>query len=186
MKHWVSFVGMMLGILLMGCSAPGSSQAPKTPSEQLNSSPPVSQEPAKQGQSLPISAKATLAGKEIQLEVAKTAQQQAMGLMYRQSLADNQGMLFPFNPPQPVSFWMKNVSIPLDMVFLNKGVVQGISANVPPCPRTPCPTYGPGTIVDQVIELRGGRAAELNLKVGDSVTIEQVDTNTQSSTRSRQ
>ncbi|MBV8887803.1 MAG: DUF192 domain-containing protein [Chroococcidiopsidaceae cyanobacterium CP_BM_RX_35] len=132
------------------------------------------------GQTLPISARATIAGHRIGLEVAQTPQQQATGLMYRTSLADDRGMLFPFNPPQSVNFWMENTLIPLDMIFLQQGVVKAIAPQVPPCKSYPCPTYGPKTLVDQVIELRGGRAAQLGLKVGDRVKIDFLDsTNSQ-------
>jgi hypothetical protein len=124
---------------------------------------------------LPISALAEMAGQKISLEVARTPEEQAMGLMYRTSLAPDRGMLFAFNPPRPVSFWMKNVSIPLDMVFLRNGEVKAIAANVPPCTTTPCPSYGPEIAIDQVIELRGGRAAELGLKVGDRVSVKFLD-----------
>ena len=132
----------------------------------------ISVNPRLPGQTLPISAQAIIAGHTIGLEVAKTPQQQAIGLMYRTSLADNRGMLFPFNPPQPVSFWMENTLIPLDMIFLQHGVVKAIDPQVPPCTTNPCPTYGPKVPVDQVIELRGGRAAQLGLKVGDQVKID--------------
>jgi uncharacterized membrane protein (UPF0127 family) len=107
----------------------------------------------------------------IELEIAKTPEQQQIGLMYRTSLADNRGMLFPFSPPRPVSFWMKNVSINLDMIFLRDGVIQAIESNVPPCQNDPCTTYGPNVEIDQVIELRGGRSAELKLKQGDLIKI---------------
>lgn len=175
---------LMLGFLLLGCSSPVSDTDGKTNAQQLPSatsqpSPsPTAQKVENLGQSLPVSATATMAGTKIQLEVAQTPEQQAMGLMYRTSLADDRGMLFVFNPPRPVGFWMKNTLIPLDMVFLRKGVVMDISANVPPCTTDPCPTYGPGRPVDQVIELRAGRAKELGLKVGDRVTIQKLDKNT--------
>jgi len=124
------------------------------------------------GQLLPITAEADLAGTIIQLEVAETRQQQALGLMYRTELADDRGMLFPFEFPRRASFWMKNVPISLDMIFLLDGQVQAIAENVPPCEAEPCPTYGPGALlVDQVIELRGGRAAEIGLEPGDTVEI---------------
>lgn len=127
---------------------------------------------------LPISATAEMAGQQISLEVARTPQEQAMGLMYRTSLDPDRGMLFSFGWPQPVSFWMKNTKIPLDMVFLLKGQVKAIEANVPPCTTNPCPSYGPQTLIDQVIELRGGRAAELGLKAGDQVIIKFLEKNT--------
>ena len=123
------------------------------------------------GQVLPITAQATLAGETFDLEVAKTSEEQQLGLMHRNALPDNRGMLFPFSPARPVAFWMKNVPVGLDMVFVYQGQVQGI-AEAPPCTADPCPTYGPGRqLVDNVIELRIGRAAELGLEPGDSVEI---------------
>ena len=182
-----SLLGIALSVLLMGCSQPapessqaGSSNDPTLPA--VVSPVPVN---TSQGQELPMSAIAIIAGTPIALEVAKTPQQQATGLMYRMSLAKNRGMLFPFDPPQSVSFWMKNVAINLDMIFLRDGKVQAIEANVPPCTTLPCPTYGPdATLVDQVIELRGGRAAELGLKVGDAIAIQFLDAGTEQAPQS--
>ncbi len=123
------------------------------------------------GQTLPISAFAMIGDRSFELEVARTEQQQATGLMYRKSLANNRGMLFTFEPPQPVRFWMKNTLIPLDMIFLRNGKVVAIAAAVPSCKTKTCPTYGTPSPIDQVIELRGGRAKEIGLKVGEQVKI---------------
>jgi uncharacterized membrane protein (UPF0127 family) len=109
---------------------------------------------------------------KINLEVAETPEQQELGLMYRTALPDDRGMLFPFSPPRPVTFWMKNTPVALDMVFLLKGVVKYIAASTPPCKFDPCPTYGTNTPIDQVIELRAGRADQLGLKVGDHLKFE--------------
>lgn len=126
-----------------------------------------------QGQILPVTAKVELGGQNIGLEVARTPQQQATGLMFRESLPDDRGMLFPFEPARPVSFWMKNVSIPLDMVFIHDGEIVALSREVPPCQADPCPTYGPASqVVDYVLELRGGLATVLGLQIGDPVEIE--------------
>ena len=124
------------------------------------------------GQVLPISARTRIANRPIELEVAKTVEQQDIGLMYRTSLPDDRGMLFEFKSPQRVSFWMKNCQISLDMIFLRDGVVEAIELSAPPCTADPCPSYKPDTAVDRVIELRGGRAAELGIKVGDRIEIE--------------
>jgi uncharacterized membrane protein (UPF0127 family) len=150
----------LLSWVLLGCHAPIS--GPQTQAA-----------PTQAGQVLPISAQAKIGQQVINLEVAQTPRQQALGLMYRRSLAPNQGMLFAFDPPRPVSFWMKNTKIPLDMIFLRQGKVMAIVANVPPCTATPCPVYGPEppVAIDQVIELRGGRSAELGLAVGDRVSV---------------
>ena len=83
------------------------------------------------GQVLPISAEATIAGETIELEVAETPRQQQLGLMFRKELPDNRGMLFPFSQPRPARFWMRNVPVGLDMIFLYQGEVQGI-AEAPP------------------------------------------------------
>ncbi|MDJ0555900.1 MAG: DUF192 domain-containing protein [Microcoleaceae cyanobacterium MO_207.B10] len=121
---------------------------------------------------LPISAQANFSGQTVNLEVAQNPLEQAIGLMFRTELPDDRGMLFSIDPPRIVNFWMRNVFINLDMVFLINGEVQAIFSNVPPCETEPCPTYGPNTPVDGVIELRGGRATELGLRVGDRIDIQ--------------
>jgi uncharacterized membrane protein (UPF0127 family) len=121
---------------------------------------------------LPITAVTTLGGEEIFLEVATTPQQQSLGLMYRDALPADRGMLFPLGRPRPASFWMRNVPVALDMVFVYQGQIVAVLSEVPPCAADPCPTYGPdGQLVDQVIELRAGRAAELGLATGDAVVV---------------
>jgi uncharacterized membrane protein (UPF0127 family) len=128
------------------------------------------------GQLLPVSVNTTIGDRGladssqiIGLEVANTPQEQATGLMFRTELPDDRGMLFPIVPAGNVRLWMKNVFIELDMVFLREGIVQAIIPNVPPCLSDTCPNYGPDVPVDGVIELKGGRAAELGLKVGDLI-----------------
>ncbi|PZD74348.1 hypothetical protein C1752_01141 [Acaryochloris thomasi RCC1774] len=149
------------GLLLLGCQSL-SNALPDVPAESA-------------GQFLPITAQAVMADQMIELEVARTGQQQATGLMHREPLPDNRGMLFPFPSARKVGFWMKNVPVPLDMVFLHQGQVVGIQNSAPPCTNRPCPVYGPQVPVDQVIELRAGRANELGLQVGDSVAVKDLE-----------
>lgn len=153
-----------VSVMLMGCTNPMSaaSGAPET------ASPPAS---VSLGQSLPLSAEVKVSDQIILLEVAQTPAQQQMGLMYRTSLAGDRGMVFPFSPARRVGFWMKNVSINLDMVFVRAGKIVAIESQVPPCTAEPCAVYGPDALVDQVVELRGGRAAELGIKVGDRFVV---------------
>ncbi len=171
----------LLGLccLLMACSSADSIEATSSPSApsaspsltaETNTADPTSMLTGP-GQVLPIAANAIIAGETFDLEVAATPRQQQLGLMHRKTLPDNRGMIFPFSPPRPARFWMKNVPVGLDMVFLYQGQVQGIF-EAPPCTADPCPTYGPGNLlVDNVIELRIGRAAELGLQAGDPVEI---------------
>lgn len=168
MSYFANLLGIGVSIFLLGCSP----TLPVANADATGNLASQSTLVASEGQVLPISARARIADRLIELEVTKTPEQQAMGLMYRTSLADDRGMLFEFKPARWVNFWMKNCKISLDMIFIRDGVVTAIQAGAPPCTAEPCPTYGPDTIIDRVIELRSGRAAELGLKVGDRIAIE--------------
>ena len=101
------------------------------------------------------------------VEVAKTTEEQAMGLMYRNRLAPDRGMIFPFDPPRDASFWMRNTLIPLDMIFVRAdGSIANIAANTVPYSEEPVPSDGP---VKAVLEIAGGRSAELGIEPGDIV-----------------
>ena len=101
------------------------------------------------------------------VEVASTAEQQSMGLMYRNRLDPDRGMIFPFDPPRDASFWMRNTLIPLDMIFVRAdGSIANIEANTVPYSEEPVTSAGP---VAAVLELAGGRSAELGIKPGDKV-----------------
>ena len=101
------------------------------------------------------------------VEIARTQEEQATGLMDRSQLAPDRGMIFPFDPPRDASFWMKNTLIPLDMIFVRTdGSIANIAANTVPLSLEPVPSEGP---VGAVLELAGGRAAELGIKPGDKV-----------------
>jgi uncharacterized membrane protein (UPF0127 family) len=169
-------LGLGLGIYLLGCAATSpvnSGDIAIIPQQETAKVPNDLKLAENLGQMLPISAQVRFAsGEVVQLEVTRTPEEQSLGLMYRRSLPDDRGMLFSFSPARPVSFWMKNVVIPLDMIFLRDGVVRAIATNVPPCKQEPCPTYGPDETIDQVIELRGGRAAQIGIKVGQQIKIE--------------
>lgn len=169
------FALILCGTVLVGCVPYTSDTLDSTPAQTTAPSVSDTNNPAFQGQILPITATAKVLGtdKIFALEVAKTPEQQQLGLMYREFLPDNRGMLFEFNPPRPVSFWMKNCLINLDMIFMRDGVVQAITRDVPPCESDPCPTYGPPSrvVIDQVIEIRGGLAQEVGLKEGDRIEV---------------
>lgn len=110
---------------------------------------------------------------KITLEIAKTPQQRERGLMYRTSMPQNQGMIFLFDQPQMLSFWMKNTLIPLDMVFLNQNKVVSIIENAPPCPKETlrCPSYNSGELADKVIELNAGIVKKIGIVRGTTLTI---------------
>lgn len=93
------------------------------------------------------------------LEVARTPEQVAQGLMFRESLAPSTGMVFLFDAPEPRSFWMKNCHFALDMVFaLKNGTIVDVLEGVPPCAADPCPSYPSRAPADTVVELTAGEA----------------------------
>ena len=101
------------------------------------------------------------------VEMAVTWPQQERGLMFRKSVAPNAGMLFDFMKESEQAFWMKNTLIPLDMLFIKAdGRIARIAANAKPLSTDSIPSYEP---VRAVLEIAGGRAAELGLKPGDQV-----------------
>jgi len=79
---------------------------------------PASNPKNEKAQYLPITARAEMGGRVINLEVTRSITEQSQGLMFRTTLPDDRGMLFNFDPPQAVSFWMQNVPVPLDIVFI--------------------------------------------------------------------
>jgi len=102
------------------------------------------------------------------VEVVDTPEGRAKGLMYRQELAPDAGMLFDFIDERPVSFWMRNTFIPLDMLFIGSdGVIRNIHVNARPHDATSIPSEGP---VRFVLEIPGGRSVELGIEAGDTVT----------------
>jgi uncharacterized protein len=166
----------ILSIIILGFSVPIRSTLAQAYKNLLLADSTVAPKSPVRGQKLPLTASISINNQNIQLEVARTPEEGRIGLMYRTELADDRGMLFVFEPAQPARFWMKNTLIPLDMIFIYRGVVQHIGTKIPPCKSDPCPDYGPerqGQPIDAVIELRGGRAAELKLKVGDSLQVRQ-------------
>ncbi len=101
------------------------------------------------------------------VEVADTPEAQARGLMFRTELGDNEGMIFPYDGTRAQSFWMKNTPLPLDIIYIGPDRrISNIAAETEPYSLEPVYSVGP---VLGVLELRGGRAAELGIEPGDLV-----------------
>jgi uncharacterized membrane protein (UPF0127 family) len=101
------------------------------------------------------------------VEVAATSEAQSRGLMFRTEMGPDEGMLFPTATPQFRSFWMKNTVIPLDIVFVGAdGLISNIAAMTTPYSLDPIPSDGAAIAV---LELNGGRAAELGITPGARV-----------------
>ncbi|MCQ1837028.1 DUF192 domain-containing protein [Neorhizobium galegae] len=101
------------------------------------------------------------------VELAFTDAQRERGLMYRKVMAPDAGMLFDFGTPRPVSMWMENTILPLDMLFIQgDGTISHIRENAVPYSRDIIDSRGP---VKFVLELNAGRSKSLGIKVGDKV-----------------
>ncbi|MBL6616216.1 MAG: DUF192 domain-containing protein [Reyranella sp.] len=108
-------------------------------------------------------------GREIKfdVELALNDAERSRGLMFREKLGPYDGMLFDFYQEAPVSFWMKNTLIPLDMVFIaGDGTVKHVHANATPLSTDSIPSQFP---VRAVLEINGGSARLLGIKPGDKV-----------------
>ncbi|HVX67835.1 MAG TPA: DUF192 domain-containing protein [Bryobacteraceae bacterium] len=109
-------------------------------------------------------------GKRIQAEIMRTPDEMMRGMMFRDSLAPDRGMLFVHQQPGNYPYWMYQVRIPLDIMWLDRdhNIVE-ISAGTPPCKgaASQCPNYGGHARAQFVVELAGGRAAANGLKLGD-------------------
>lgn len=106
----------------------------------------------------------------VQVEIADDLQERAQGLMFRKTLAPGTGMLFVYQEPAPVSFWMRNTLIYLDMIFIDaQGVIRHIHPNARPLDETSVPGALPGDPDPArllVVEVPGGDAARLGLRAG--------------------
>lgn len=163
-----SAAAMML--LLIACSNPGSTTSEATVPQGTAT---VSQTAA-----TPTSGpRITMPdGTVYAIEVVADSEERAQGLMFRDHLQPNAGMLFIFPSDGEYAFWMKNTLIPLDMLWIdvNKNIVQ-IKHDVPPCKIDDCPSYPPGVQSRYVLELAAGEAKKHNLKIGDRLVFAGTD-----------
>lgn len=112
-----------------------------------------------------------LGGERFRVEVARTPQEQARGLMFRESLPEGHGMLFVYDREGPRSFWMKNTRIPLDILFFDgeRRLINWHTAR--PCRADPCPAYPAAAPARYVLELNAGRAVAMGLERGDRLEL---------------
>ena len=105
-----------------------------------------------------------------EVEIASTSAQHKRGLMHRENLPEDKGMLFIFKQEQPLSFWMKNTLIYLDIIYISKDKkVVSISANTPPCKKDPCPNYPSKGNAMYVLEINGGLTERFGIGKGTEV-----------------
>lgn len=153
---------MVVGVSLAatGCSAQEPAAKPGAPAATPDAVKP--QTPLE-----PLSIDTAKGRVDLMVEIADDEAERQRGLMYRTSLAPDRGMLFDFEDAAPRAFWMKNTYIPLDIIYIGpNGRIISIAAMTEPFNETPVPSRGAAS---GVLEIYGGRAAELGIEVGDRV-----------------
>ena len=113
----------------------------------------------------------TVGGVNLITSLSTTADAQSKGLAIRDSLNENEGMLFIFETPQKYSFWMKDMKFPIDIIWINQdGKIVHIEKNLPPCVfLLPCPSYTPKDDSLYVLEVVSNFTNKFNINVGDPV-----------------
>jgi hypothetical protein len=106
-------------------------------------------------------------GTPVKVELARTPEERAQGLMFRESMPADRGMLFVFEREEPQTFYMKNCHFPQDWVFLDAdGTVTEVMADRPPCPADPCPAWTSKKPALFVLELNAGAAKRHGIEPG--------------------
>ncbi len=106
----------------------------------------------------------------IECEVPTTSEGMRMGLMYRDELCSSCGMLFRFSTVDRHSFWMKNMKIPIDIVYIGSDWrVVGIARDLPPCKEDPCEKYVPNSPANYVLELNANSTREHKIFIGSEI-----------------
>lgn len=122
---------------------------------------------------IPLTITSSNGAHQFSVEVAATAAEQERGLMFRTDIPKDGGMIFTPYPPQggaprEASFWMRNTPSALDIIFIRQdGTIARIADNAVPFDETPIPSGEP---VSAILEIPGGRAAELGVTTGDKVS----------------
>lgn len=161
-----------LGFLLAGpvtdWSGGGGLQAHAKDTDQTRSAPGADERGAQTGlRREPLNIVSASGRHRFEVEVADTGKSRARGLMFRRELGADEGMLFDFRQDREVAFWMRNTLISLDLLFIERtGRIAHIARNAVPLSEELIPSRA---VVRFVLEIPGGRAAEIGIEVGDIV-----------------
>lgn len=114
-------------------------------------------------------------GQRVFLESAKSEREKIRGLAKRDHLLPNTGMVFLYEGNQEQAFWMKNVSFPLDIIFLKDGVVTRLYKNTQPCTTDICKIYPSKGVIDQVVEVPAGFCKLHKLKKKSIIRVKELE-----------
>ncbi|RKF20625.1 DUF192 domain-containing protein [Altericroceibacterium spongiae] len=158
----ISTVLVPIALALAACSQQAIGKPPASSEGTL------SRHPESGLEVIPVTIDSDSNSHTFQAEVAATPREQARGLMFRTEMGADEGMIFLRKFAQPASFWMKNTVIPLDIIYIGADHrILNIAANAKPYSTEPLLSEGPALAI---LELNGGRAAELGIEPGDEVS----------------
>jgi len=143
-NRFVTRLVLFLGLSLTACTQPDVKAAPET-----------------------VTVTASGVSHTFSVEIADDEAEREKGLMYRDRMAEDHGMLFLFPDVRERAFWMKNTHIPLDIIYISRsGEVISIQKNATPMNETPLNSYGAAAAV---LEINGGLADRLGIRAGDQI-----------------
>ena len=147
--------------LIPACSPQAAENAPATAATQ------AAVHPVSGLEVIPLTITTEGKAHAFKVEVARTPQQQAQGLMFRTAMGPDEGMLFPYDQPHLLSFWMKNTVLSLDLVFIDEQRrIVNIAETATPYSEASILSAAPGVAV---LELNGGRTRALGIVAGNKV-----------------
>jgi len=111
----------------------------------------------------------TINNTKVNLIIADTPAKQVQGLSYQKDLGRDEGMLFIFSQKQNLTFWMKDMNFPLDIIWINDNKIIKIDKNLSPEGESPTRAYNSKIPVNYVLEVNAGYSDAHNIKVGDEV-----------------
>ena len=113
-----------------------------------------------------------IGGTLVYAEVAESSSEKIRGLMYRTHLNETEGMLFVYDSERNLSFWMKNMEIPIDMIWLDSNLsIVHVEDSVPPCREDDCPTYTAPSKAMYILEVRANFTNRNDVQVGDRIKL---------------
>jgi uncharacterized protein len=113
-----------------------------------------------------------LRGQRFNVEIAADDASRTRGLMFRDAMPNDHGMLFIFDQEQPLAFWMRNTRIPLDILYFDSDLnLVSMAAGVPPCTTEQCPNYPSTGPASFTLELNAGVARKLGVRPGDPLLL---------------
>lgn len=166
MNNWIKLFGIACAGVTVACSPVAADAGARAPAAAETQAPAV--HPVSGLAVVPLTITTASGAHAFRVEVAASPGEQERGLMFRTAMGADEGMIFPMIPPRRAAFWMRNTVIGLDIVFIGADhKVLNVAANAIPYDETPLPSAG---LAAGVLELNAGRAAQIGMEPGDTVT----------------